>query len=188
MIDKRLQRSIRNNNWEATDDGQILLPKDNVFIGGVFRVKLNGELIEESPNLVVNEGLNHFLNVVLGATSKIASWYLALFKGNVTPAGTWTCATFDSLATELTEYSETTHPAFVNGTSTAQSIDNAGNEGVFTINGTVTCYGAALMSQSTKPTPASGGTLIAASRFASARSLVASDELNVGYGVSMTSS
>ena len=103
---------------------------------GIFHVKQlrNGILIAEwdSPNLVVNQGLNHLLNVGFNAATQVSTWYVALFEGNYTPVAGDTAATFPGSATECTAYNEATRVTYNEATSSAQSITNAASVATFT--------------------------------------------------------
>ena len=163
--------------------------------GGIFHVQhfrprksgsmiLLGESFEK--NLVVNQGINHLLNVGFNAATQVATWYIGLFEGNYTPVAGDTAATFPGSATECTAYAEANRVTYNEAASTAQSITNSASVAVFTMNATKTVYGAFLSSASAKS--ATTGTLAAASRFAVSRSVIDLDELRVTYTFNMTAS
>jgi hypothetical protein len=183
-------RALHSNRFEQTEDGGLFVPANKLTLRGVFDVEhwRAGELIgqESAHNLVVNQGLNHILNVVFNAATQVTTWYVGLFEGNYTPVAGDTAATFPSNATESTAYGESTRPAFVEAASTAQSITNSANKAEFTMNATKTIYGAFLSSVSTKG--GTTGTLAAAARFASSRSVVAADLLRVTYTINASAS
>jgi len=158
-------------------------------IGGKFTFELvrDGKVIDkwEEKNLVVNEGLNHLLNVYLGATAKVGTWFVGLFEGNYTPISSLTAATVAADAVESSAYAEATRPEWVDAAAVTQQITNSASKATFTINATKTIYGAFLVSDSTKG--GTTGTLFAASRFSAARSVVADDQLLVTYTVQATS-
>lgn len=131
------------------------------------------------PNIVVDQGLNHILDVAFHNTTQVATWYVGIFKGNYTPQSTDTAANIASNSTEATEYDESTRQEWVEAAAASKSITNSANRATFTINATVTIYGAFLVSTSTKS--GTSGSLAAASRFASQRDLVDDDELLVTY-------
>jgi len=165
------------------------MKEDNgLEIGGVFTFELvrDGKVIDrwEEKNLVVNEGLNHLLDVVLHNSSQQATWYIGLFNDNYTPLATDTAAAPGW--TESTNYDEATREEYVEAAASGQSITNSANKAEFTMNAAETIYGAFLISNSTK-----GGTasvLFAASKFSVSRSVVASDVLLVTYTVNAASS
>lgn len=179
---KEFVRALRANQYELSPEG-LLLPRQNVLLGGMFEhsVWRDGCLIDTryDPNIVVNEGLNHLLNVYFEATTQITAWYIGLFKGNYTPLATDTAANIAGNSTEATEYSEATRQVFNSAAAASQALSNAASLATFTINATVTAYGAFLVSSSTKSGTA--GVLFAASRFAAARSLISSDLLKIQY-------
>lgn len=122
---------------------------------------------DEFHNIVVNQGLDHILDVVLSAGTQITSWFIGLTDGTPTPAAADTMDGGHAGWTEVTAYDEATRQAFTDGGVSSQSIDNVGNEAVFTIsaNGT-TVGGAFLVSSSTKGSSAGGQTLYSAGPFA----------------------
>jgi hypothetical protein len=182
-----LRRAVRNFKYEMTEGGILVGGASGLLIGGRFGVSVNDGPMEWDKNLIVNEGLNHILDVILHNQAQIATWYVALFGGNVTPAATWTAANFDSLATEFTNYDEATRVEYNEAAAAAQSITNSANKAAFTIGvGGGTVYGAALISSNVKE--GTSGKLFAATRFATQRVLDATDILNVAYTVNAASS
>lgn len=161
----------------------FLVPTSHMIVGGVFHVehRRNGELIDEfeTPNLVVNQGLDHMLNTVFTGSTQVNPWYLGLFEGNYTPVAAVTAATIAAAATESTAYDETTRQEFVEASASAQSITNSTNKATFTMNATKTIYGAFLISNNTKNSTA--GTLFSAARFSTAKAVVASDQILLTY-------
>ena len=162
--------------------GGVLMPT-TIKVGGVFHVEhmREGRLIDEfeCPNLVVNEGLNSILGIMFHADTQISTWYLGLFEGNYTPVAGLTAATVTSASTECTAYDEAARVAYNEAAAASQSITNSANKATFTINATKTIYGAFLVSASAKS--ATTGTLFSAARFASAKSVVATDQLLLTY-------
>ena len=163
-------------------------------VGGVFTFSQirDGEVIDTwvSENIVVNQGLNYILDSALSAGSVITSWYIGLFKNNYTPLATDVASTFTGVgvANESTaDYSEATRPLWSEAGPASQSITNSATPASFTCvaGSPVTIYGAFLTSSSTKGSTT--GTLLAASKFASAKTLSASDVLVVSYTISASS-
>ena len=163
--------------------GGVFLPKDNLVFGGVFHGQhvRDGKVIDEweQPNLVTNEGLNSILSIMFNGGTQIGTWYIGLFEGNYTPVATVTAATITSASTECTAYDESTRVAYVEAAPSSQSITNSANRAQFTFNATKTIYGAFLVSASAKS--ATSGTLFSAARFASSKSVVATDQLLMTY-------
>ncbi|MCP4210873.1 MAG: hypothetical protein GY764_05280 [Halieaceae bacterium] len=185
-INTEFLRAIRNKQYETTDDGRMLLPKQKVHIGGVFThdVRRDGVLLGEQSdgNIVVNEGLDHILDVAFHGITATPTWYIGIFEGNYTPIATVTAATITAASTESTAYDETYRVEWVEAAAASQSITNSASKATFTMNDTKTIYGAFLISDRDKSDTA--GVLAAASAFSASRSLVATDELLVTYTLS----
>lgn len=157
--------------------------KQGMNVGGRFDFQLvrDGEIIEEwsEDNIVVNEGLNHLLNSTFHGAAQATTWYCGLFEANYTPVATDTASNIATNATESTAYDETTRPEWVEAAAASQSITNAANKALFTMNETKSIYGAFLVSSNTKG--GTSGVLFAATRFAAVRNVVATDQLLVTY-------
>lgn len=166
----------------------LLVP--SIKVGGVFDVMhiRKGELIDHTQdhNLVVNEGLNHILDVVLHGTTQVTSWYIGVFEGNYTPVSTVTAATITSASTESTAYDETTRVAYDEAAASSQVTTNSSSKATFTFNATKTIYGAFLASASAKS--ATSGVLLAAAKFGTAKAVVDDDQLLITYTFTATSS
>lgn len=175
------KRDLRNHNYEKAETG-LFLPRHKIMIGGIFTHSLNGAGEEHDHNLMTNEGLDHVLDVAMNGGTAATAWYVGIFEGNYTPVAGDTAATFATSATESTAYDQTTRPLWDSAAVASQQVTNSASKAQFTINATKTIYGAFLVSSSTKSGTA--GTLLAASRFAAARSVVASDELLITYTLS----
>jgi hypothetical protein len=162
--------------------------------GGVFTVTCfdkDGNLKWEaqSPNLVVNVGLQDMNTKYFKGSGYTAAWYIGLYGSGATndPAAGDTMASHAGW-TEVTAYSQATRPAATFGTATTADpsvIDNSGSVAVFSINGTTTVGGAFLTSDNTKGGTA--GTLFSAADFQSPgdRSVVDDDTINVTYQFSL---
>lgn len=163
--------------------GGILLPVAALALGGRFTLDhiRDGELIdrEETPNLVVNEGLDHVLNTVFHGGTQVGTWSLGLFEANYTPIATVTAATIAAAATECVAYDEATRQEYVEAAASGQSITNSANKATFTMNATKSVYGAFLISNSTKG--GTSGVLFSAARFAAAKQVVDDDQLLLTY-------
>lgn len=169
--------------------GGVYMPDASLRLGGRFIVEhvRDGEVIErtEDHNLITNEGLDATLNIMFAGSTQITTWYIGIFEGNYTPVATVTAATITSAATESTAYDETTRVTYTEAAASAQSMTNAANKATFTMNATKTIYGAFLVSASAKS--ATTGTLFAASRFSSSKSVVATDQLLITYQLDASS-
>lgn len=181
---REIRRSIRNHKWEESEGG-IVLTDQKLFVGGVFESWVNDGEHAFDKNLIVTEGRNHILDVVYHGATQVSPWYIGLFKGNVTPLASWTAANVTANSTEATEYDETTRQEFAEAAAAAGSTTNSASRAVFTMSGSITVYGAFLVSASAKS--ATTGVLNAAARFGTERAVVDDDVLNVAYTINATS-
>lgn len=163
--------------------GGVLMPKNDIRVGGVFHGQhiRAGEVIDEweDHNLVTNEGLNALLDIMFHGSTQITTWYIGVFEGNYTPVATVTAATITSASTESTAYDESTRVEYNEAAASSQSTTNSANKATFTFNATKTIYGAFLVSASAKS--ATSGTLFSAAKFSSSKSVVSSDQLLLTY-------
>ena len=150
----------------------------------------NLKWVAETPNLVVNVGLQYMAGTSLTSTAQITTWYLGLYGSGATnsPSAGDTMGTHAGW-TEVVAYSESTRPAatFAAATNANPSVvTNTASKAVFTINGTTTVGGAFLTSNNTKG--GSTGTLFSAADFSAPgdRSVVSGDILNVTYTFSLS--
>jgi len=182
QLRRELNRELRDFNYENTDEG-LLFPRQGLQICGVFEVEnltQGGKSV--AANLVVNQGLDFVVGVALGSTSAIATWYLAPFAGNATPATGWTASNFDSNSTEFTNYTEGTRQAFSPGSVASGAIGNLSSRAEITIGSSAqdTIYGVGVISSSGKE--ATSGVLFSAARLSSARTgLLEDDVIALGY-------
>lgn len=182
--------ALRNRKYERTPEG-LYFPAAKVMAAGCYVEDVNGEDERQHKNLLTDQGLTHMLGVTLGGTSKISAWFIAPYANSVNPAATWTASNFPATAGEITSntegYSETTRQAFTPGAAAANMIDNVASKAAFTIvtASTLTIAGAGLMSANVKGD--TGGVLVSATRFSSARILNNGDVWNCGYRVQLSS-
>lgn len=163
--------------------------RDKAKIGGYFELEhyRNGKLIgtERCHNIWTDEGLDALLDIMLHGSTQITTWYCVTFENDFTPDGDETYATPGY--TECTAIDEATRPAYVEAASSSQSITNSANKAVFTYSSSKTIYGAALVGGgtdgNTKGDTEGGGTLLCVGRFASSRSVVDDDVINLTYTV-----
>ena len=156
--------------------------KNGIKIGGYFIVECVGpdgqvKWVERADNLITNVGLDHILDVVLGAATQVDPWYVGLKNAGTIAAG-------DTLASHAgwTENSNYTgnRQAYVEDASSGQSVTNTAGKAAFPIDtDTQTIAGAFLCSVATTTT----GTLLCAADFASAKAADDGDTLNVTYTV-----
>lgn len=152
------------------------------FIAECYR---KGKLIwrEETRNIVTTEGLNRILDVMFHATTQTPTWYCGLVESNTTPTA---AMNYDvPVFTESTAYDEATRPAYVEAAASGGSMTNSASPAVFTISATKTMYGAALFSIDTKGdhTPGANNVLYCYALFASSRSVVDNDTINLTYTI-----
>lgn len=183
-LKRELRRQLRDFKYE-TGLGVIRF-QNGLVAAGAFTFSVNGGPEVVTPNLVVEEGRNHMLNVELGGTVKIPTWYLAPFAGNVTPADNWTAANFAANSTEFTNYAETSRQEFTSNTATASVISNLAARAEITVGAgpQTTIWGAGLISSATKS--GTSGVLFSASRLSNARdNLQENDVIAIGYSFTL---
>lgn len=178
-------RAIQGNKYEKTETG-IEIPSMKLSIGGHFETSINNGPWDIDPNLVTTEGLTHFLSVTLAQGTQKTAFYIALFSGNVTVPATWNGVNFTANSTEFINYTEANRVLWAKDAAAAGVINNNTTPAVFTMNtGGGTVRGAALIEAQAKS--AVTGVLVAASRFATDKTLGVTDELRVKYGITATS-
>lgn len=164
---------------------------DTMKLGGFFKVECfdkdgNLKWKDISHNLVVNEGLNHVLDILfVSATAQIDPWYIGLTDGTPTVAAADTLASHAGWV-EVTNYDEAARQTYVD-VRTNQQVSNTASPGAFTMSGAATVGGAFIASNNTK-----GGTtgiLLCAVAFSGGdRSVQATDVINVTYNFTGASS
>lgn len=152
-----------------------------------LEVVRNGETVDSDwfHNIIPTEGINHIINTVFAGGVQIPTWYIGIFEGNYTPVAADTAATFSSLSTESSAYSEVARPLWQKGAVSGGLITNVQNRAVFTMNASKTIYGAFMSAAS--PKQSTTGTLISAARFNSPKILTSGDVLNVTAGLTLSS-
>lgn len=172
-------------NYEMSEGGVFVPAGEQMKLAGVYHGQIirAGEVIDEFefPNLIVNEGLNHILDVQFHNVTQVATWYIGLFEANYTPVAGLTAATITTAATECTAYDEATRQEFKEAAAASQSISNTADRAKFTFNATKTIYGAFLVSDSAKS--GTSGKLFSAARFPTAKQVVDDDELLLTYTI-----
>lgn len=169
--------------YEERPSGLLVPAPASVRFAGRYDFKQvrKGHVIDEwsSDNIVVNQGLNAILNIVLGAQSAITTWYLGLFSGNYTPVAADTASSISTNATETTVYSAGVRQTFVPAAATVQSISNSASQASFTFTASASIYGAFLVS--TSAINGTSGYLMSASQFGSVKNVSNADQLLVSY-------
>lgn len=184
-----LARELRAERYDITDDG-IYFVRPGVQVSGEYFDRVNGGDWLRTPNLIVNEGLSHILNVALGTAAKPAGYFLALFSGAAAPAANWTAANFSAAASEIVSmtegYTAATRPAWTAANTSGNSIDNMAAVASLTIAtaSQLNVTGAALLTNSTRG--GTTGVLVSATKYAAARVFQNGDIYEVGYRLSLT--
>jgi hypothetical protein len=134
-------------------------------------------------NDVVNEGLDHILDVVLHGDTPTSPWYVGLTDGTPTVAAADTMASHAGW-TEVTDYSGN-RQEYVEAAASGQSITNSASKASFSITGTATVGGAFLTADAT----GTAGVLLCAVAFTGGDKSVANgDTLQVTYTLSAADS
>jgi hypothetical protein len=187
---------LRNHKYEVSPAG-VYFPKANALARGEYTHWVTGYESELAAdhNIIPDEGLNHFLDVVLkgpsGAGTQITSWYLMLHSGSGTPAASLTAANYNSTLSEIVSgtegYTEATRIAWAgDAVDTANTeVTNSTTPATFTIvtASSLAVNGAGLVSVSTKG--ATSGVLLSAGKFSATRNLSDTDEFNLKYKVDL---
>lgn len=162
-----------------------------VWIGKIIDSDGNVRDEWECENLVVDEGINHILNVAFNSKTQTAAYYVALNGSNISPASNWDYADMGAggLFTEFVDYDEGVRQTWGIITTTNKSITNA-TPASFTIStGGGTVYGGIIVSNATKndATVAAANVMVCALNFGSAKVLAAAEVIQLQYTLSMTS-
>jgi len=185
---RNLARLFRNHQWEANDDGEILI--GHARISGAYETLAPdglGSIV--TKNLWTIEGMNYLLSAGMGNGVQVGTWYVAPFSGNVTITDTLTAATFASATTELTtQYSEASRVTYTESVPANRSTNNTANPAVFTsASDNVNIWGIGLLSISTKGS--TSGILLSAAKYSTVRNLpVTGDQISVKYTVTLSNS
>ena len=186
---QELAAELRAERFDLTPEG-VYFPRQSVLAAGEYFDRVNGGEWTRTPNLVVNEGMAHILNVALGATAKPAGYFLALVNGAATPQANWTAAGFAATAGEVVSMSEgytsPTRPAWTPGVAATNSIDNMAAVATVTIAATsqINVTGAAMLTSSVRG--GTTGVLVSATRYAAERTFQNGDTYDIGYRLSLT--
>lgn len=160
-------------------------PGSKISLGGVFHVTCydkEGKLkwVDTAPNIVVNEGLQHILDVTFNSgVAKTSIWYVGLGDSNVGSAGATGTAAGHGNWNETTGYSEAVRQVFTD-VRTNQTVSNTASAAAFSIDASDNIGGAFLSSDSNKATTA--GVLLCVAAFTEGTKAVDSgDTVNVSY-------
>ncbi len=138
----------------------------------------NIKWVDTAKNLIVNEGLDHALNVLLHGTTPVSPWYIGL-KGAGTVAAADTLASHTGW-TENTNYTGT-RKEFNEAASSSQSITNSANKASFAITTDAQTIAGAFLCSATSGT---SGTLFSAVNFTGGNKVCDNgDTLEVTYTI-----
>lgn len=145
LSDKQAIRLVQSMHACGDRDGLRSLNK--ILFGG------GRKWIDQKDNIVVNEGLDHLLDVTLSGGTQDTSWFVFLLAASPSPLATWTAT--EIAANDFVNYDEATLPAFTDGGVSGQSLDNSASPATFTIstNGS-SIGGGGLIGTNAKATPA----------------------------------
>lgn len=136
-------------------------------------------------NLMPEQGRNYVANTALRNQTPVTTLSMGLFEGNYTPADNVTAATISAASTECTAYDETTRRTVTYSAASASAVNNSAAPCTFTINATKTIYGMFIASDSAKGGTA--GVLTSVIRFATPKSVVTTDVIQVTHTVTLAS-
>ena len=157
------------------------------FIWTVESYSRDGELLdsETQHNLLPEQGLNHWIGVLLNKSPQVPTWYIGLYSGNYTPVPGDTAATFPVDASEFTAYPGPTRPVFNPGHVVGGECNNYASPVEIVMSADATLYGGFLISSSGKG--ALSGTLLSAVKFPSPRIRETGETLRIKVGVGLIS-
>jgi hypothetical protein len=151
----------------------------------IERLMYGGRLLwsDSYHNLIVNTGLDEYLNKVYKASSYTAAHYVGLADGTPTPAAGDTMSSHAGWA-EVTGYSESVRQTLTLGTVSSQSVSNTASKATFTASGSITVGGCFLTTDSTKG--GTSGTLMSIGAFSGGdKSLTAAETISVTVTLTM---
>lgn len=135
----------------------------------------NLKWVEETKNLVVNQGLDSLLGCTLMKWTQVQTWSVLVTSGHPTVAAADTGTTHTGWA-EYTGYSETIRQIWRGEAVSGQSTTNTASKAVISINAAGSIGGAGLISVNSKGV--AGGSLYAVGSF-SLKTLSSGDTLQV---------
>lgn len=100
--------------------------------------------VDDIENIVVNEGLNHLLDVTLSGATQDTTWFVGLTDGTPTVAAGDTLASHAGWV-EVTDYSESNRVAWVDAGASSQSVSNTASPAEFTIDDDAITVGGAFL-------------------------------------------
>ena len=142
---------------------------------------------EEFDNLVPTAGLSYLLTAGFKSAGS-TTWYVALVGSTSTGFVAGDTSASHAAWTEITGYTNTVRPTLTLGAVSSGSVDNSASTAQFTMTGSTTVYGAAIIDSLTKGTGVGTGGLYGEGAFSTSRAVVANDVLNVTITLTVTAS
>lgn len=155
------------------------------FIWTLEHLSKDGVVTEVQHNLMPLEGLNHWIDTLLGKTPQQAQWHIGLFSGDYTPVPGDAAQTFPVQATEFTGYEGATRLTFAASAASGGEANNHAKVAEFTFTTPGTIYGGFLASAAGKG--ATSGVLLSAVRFAVPKPKEVGDILRVKVALGLES-
>ena len=161
-----------------------MLREQKARFGGMFTVwayDRAGNLLWEdtAKNLVPNPALQYLIDAAFNGGSQVSSWFLAPTGDSPVPDPTDTMAVHGGW-TEVTAYSELTHPAYT-GVRTNQTESNSAAKASFSINVKATHLGGAYLTSNGAKSGATGTLMCVAPFTLGNKVLNSGDTLVVQY-------
>ena len=172
-----------------------MLPNDNmltkgVWNGTIYRVDGTPREAFEVKNLVPEEGIHHYLDVLFNGTAQ-GLYYCGLKGDSGIPADNWTYANINSLFTEFVGYDETLRQAWTVDPASGKKVVNPTTMSFTTTADGSVVTGAMIVTSATKTVsgqaPADSGVLASVLNFGSAKSLDAGEILSLAYSMALSS-
>ena len=157
------------------------------FVWTIDSYSRDGKLIdtETAHNLLPEQGLNHWLSILLKSGTQVGTWYIGLFTEDYTPVPTDTAATLPNDAKEFVGYVGATRKAFNAGDIVGGECNNFDNVTELEFTQDATIRGGFLISSSGKG--AASGTLLSVVKFTSPKVREAGEVLKVRAGIGLVS-
>ena len=177
---REIQKFIRQGKFEWTDHG-VRIPAMGISFGLWHTLSINGEVIEKAPNLVPYEGQTYYQQVGLLGGAQVSTWYLVPYANATDPTLTWTAANFNSNASEVTNYTASTRPAWQPDSNVTQGLVVTQTRSTITAStgGIAAINGIGLLSDSVKGSIT--GTLVSAARYANTVVLPEGQSYDLGF-------
>lgn len=165
-------------------------PTDGIRLRGSFHVecfKPDGTLAweENVHNIITDEGLNRILGVVFAGVTQTTTWYVGLVKSDTAPAAGMTYDVPVFTECVVADYIENARQAYVE-TVTTTTCTNSASKAVFTMETSITLYGAFLASVVTAEdhTGGANNVLMCYAKFGAGQAVQAAYVVNVTYTIS----